>query len=599
MPAPTEPKWTSSWDTVRHESNGWPKFLTSVRISGLRGWEGELVEFRYPVVAIAGVNGAGKSTVLKAAAAAYRAPENGTAATYYPEDFFPATPWEKVEGVSLMYNIRLGDQTKTVTVKKPTHRWRGAPQREVRPTYFLDISRIQPANTQIGYGRTAQEVISRGTTEPLTDDQVAQLSRTLGRKYETARIERSADKQVGVLSQSGVEYSNFHQGAGEDSILDLVALISAVPNHSLIVIDEVEASLHPQAQRVLITEFLDLAQKKKLQIVMSTHSPFILEQLPTLARMFIAVDRESKRKVLYGVSSDFALNLMDNERHDELDIYCEDQESEYMIERILALGAPAVLNRIRITPVGPASTVMALSTIARGDKLPRRSICVVDGEQAVGDGYMLLPGDKQPEKETFEALTDTEWTAVAERLGRPAGELLDAKDTAMRIPNHHAWTKEVARLMGGTMRRSKVWEAVADVWVRDILGELRAAQWCEAIVAALDGGICLDHQQQSGPQDSVQLHFRSFPSRTSRTPVCPLLAGGVRPLTGRRGGGDLGRLSTPHPLVGWSWSCDGVEWWRLGPLKAGPADSLVVEVVGVGLREEVGPCGATPGNVGT
>lgn len=487
MPAPTESKLTAAWDSARHGSGGWPQFLSGVQVTGLRGWDGELVEFRYPVVAIAGVNGAGKSTILKAAAAAYQAPASGSAATYYPDDFFPETPWENVAGVSLSYTIRLGDHSKTVTVRKPTRRWRGATQRERRSTYFLDISRIQPANTQIGYGRTAQEVISRGTAEPLTEDQVAQLSRTLGRSYQTARIEREAGKQVGVLSQNGVEYSNFHQGAGEDSVLDLVALISSVPDYSFIVIDEVEASLHPQAQRALITEFLAIACKKKLQILLSTHSPFILEQLPSVARMFIAVDRDSNRKVLYGVSSDFALNLMDNERHEELDIYCEDKEAEYLIERILALGAsdPNLLSRVRITPVGPANTVMSLSTIASANKLPRPSICVVDAEQPEGDGYIVLPGEKAPERQVLEALAETEWAAVAERLGRPADEVLDAKDAAMQIGNHHAWIGEMARLMSGTMRKSKVWEAIADVWVRDILGEQTAVKWCEPIVAAL------------------------------------------------------------------------------------------------------------------
>ena len=75
--------------------------------------------------------------------------------------------------------------------------------------------------------------------------------------------------------------------------------------------------------------------------------------------------------------------------------------------------------------------------------------------------------------------------AVAERLGRPAGEVLDAKDAAMQIGNHHAWIGEMARLIGGTMRKSKVWEAIADVWVRDVLGQERAVKWCEPVVAAL------------------------------------------------------------------------------------------------------------------
>ena len=105
MVAPTASKLTSTWDSARHSSNGWPLFLSSLKIDGLRGWTGQAVEFRYPIVAIAGTNGAGKSTVLKAAAAAYQAKENGASATvtYYPDDFFPSTPWESVSGVTVSY----------------------------------------------------------------------------------------------------------------------------------------------------------------------------------------------------------------------------------------------------------------------------------------------------------------------------------------------------------------------------------------------------------------------------------------------------------------------------------------------------------------
>ncbi|MFB0833413.1 ATP-dependent nuclease [Arthrobacter halodurans] len=485
MPAPTASKLTSAWDTDRHAGKGWPQFLSSVQVQGLRGWDGEAVEFRYPVVAIAGTNGAGKSTILKAAAAAYRAPSVGNALTYYPDDFFPNTPWEAVHGVVLTYTIRQGDATETITVRKRTSRWRGAPERKQRPSFFLDISRIQPANTQIGYGRTAQEVISLGTTEALAKEQVAQLSRTLGRNYEKARIERSEEKQVGVVTHSGVEYSNFHQGAGEDSILDLLALVSAAPQKSLVIIDEVEASLHPQAQRGLVTELLRMATDKQLQIILSTHSPYILEQLPPIARVFISVDRESKRDVLYGVSADFALNLMDDERHEELDIYCEDESAVYLIERILAAGAQETLKRIRLVSVGPANTVIALASIASAGKLPRAALCVVDADQKQSSDYLRLPGTEAPEKEVYFALTDDHWAAVGERLGRSGGEVLDAKDRAMAIENHHAWNGEIARLIGGTLRPSRVWEAIADVWVRDVLGTAEAELWSEPIVAAL------------------------------------------------------------------------------------------------------------------
>jgi predicted ATPase len=486
LPAPTAPKLTSAWDSARHAGNGWPLFLSSVQVSGLRGWTGEAVEFRYPVVAIAGVNGAGKSTILKAAAAAYQAPpDSASAVTYYADDFFPKTPWEDVRGVVITYTLRQGDVTDIVAVRKPTSRWRGSRDRKVRSSFFLDISRIQPANTQIGYGRTAQDVISRGKTEPFAAEEVAQLNRTLGRMYDTASFDRAEDKQVGVLTHDGITYSNFHQGAGEDSVLDLLALLTEAPDKSLVIIDEVEASLHPQAQRSLMTELLRIASEKHLQIILSTHSPYILEQLPHIARVFISVDRDMKRQVLYGVSSDFALNLMDDEQHDELDIYCEDEESVYLIERLIAIGAPACLSRLRITHVGPANTVITLGQIAEDGKLPRPGIAVVDAEQPEGDGYIRLPGTLPPEKEVMLALSEAHWTAVAERLGRPAGEVLDAKELAMQIPNHHAWPKEVARHLGGTMRTSKVWEALVDVWARDVVGEDKATAWCAPLVDVL------------------------------------------------------------------------------------------------------------------
>jgi recombinational DNA repair ATPase RecF len=56
----------NKWNT-REIGNTWPKFLDSIDINGLRGWRGQRIEFPFPIVAIVGENGSGKSTILQAA----------------------------------------------------------------------------------------------------------------------------------------------------------------------------------------------------------------------------------------------------------------------------------------------------------------------------------------------------------------------------------------------------------------------------------------------------------------------------------------------------------------------------------------------------
>jgi predicted ATPase len=89
-----------------------------VEIKGLRGWTGQALNFNFPVVAVVGENGTGKSTCLKAAACAYE----GTDAkkTFYPSSFFLDTKWDAVQGVELSYRVKQGNETRSLKINKPT-----------------------------------------------------------------------------------------------------------------------------------------------------------------------------------------------------------------------------------------------------------------------------------------------------------------------------------------------------------------------------------------------------------------------------------------------------------------------------------------------
>lgn len=490
--ARTLPKLTDDWATERHGSKGWPKFLDSVRVDGIRGWAGQTVQFRFPVVAIAGENGAGKSTILKAAAAAYGEDPSASrslAQTYSPDDFFPTTPWETVSGAELTYQVKQGVSSHSYQVRKPTSRWRGMPERPKRPIFFLDISRTQPIDTLIGYGRIAMaKMADENFSAAIKDDYLSLLSRVLDRTYASGEIVQSNNKQVGVLESGGRRYSNFHQGAGEDATADLVALLQNAPRNSLVIIDEVEASLHPRAQRRLMTELIDLACKNRLQIIVSTHSQYILEQLPSEARLVLATDREGVKEVIYGATTELALSLMDDEAHPELILYCEDEKAEYIVQRFIAYTDPDSLARVQVVIAGPASSVKTLGMMSSQGRLTDRVLGVLDGDQAPSPGCVLIPGEAPPERAVYGSLTEEGWRIVAERLGVREGDLADGWDHAQRIPDkHHLWTGRIVEKLPPHIRKSRLWEAACDVWILDMLDEQVREEFVETLVETLPG----------------------------------------------------------------------------------------------------------------
>ena len=131
------------------------------------------------------------------------------------------------------------------------------------------------------------------------------------------------------------------------------------PLDPLVLIDEVESSLHPRAQRRLIRDLAEKCRVNELQIVMTTHSPSVLEELPDQARAQILQSGPS-REIVYGVSPAFAMTKMDDVRQYERDVYVEDRRAAALLVEIFARFDRSLVERCRVTPYGAASVGQAL-----------------------------------------------------------------------------------------------------------------------------------------------------------------------------------------------------------------------------------------------
>lgn len=474
-----------------HGTGEWKQFLNSIKIENIHGWNGQELEFRFPVVAIVGENGIGKSTYLKAAICAYK---NKIGNDFYPSNMFLKTQWDAdgLAGATITYKIREGDSTRELRWRK-TNDWGFSPKKKKpkRNVFFLDISRTLPLDATAGYAKIAKMASEEaGERTELDEDSLHALSYVLGHSYTRARFtatDVNAGREVGLLTKEGGEISQFHQGAGEDAMMDMFKLLQSIPQQSLLVIDEVENSLHPQAQRRFIKHLLTLSRSKKLQIILSTHSPFVLEELPAVARVMLT--RLSDRKeILYDVSSKFALSTIDDVAHPELYVYMEDDEAATLFWEILKKKPDKYHEycaKIKAYPVGSCDVVGTLGDLGRKDKLPNKSIAIVDGDKREAfPQCFALPGNLAPEKQIVTDLKAINWGQLDGRFGVGAGSLFRILDDAMLLPDHHTWTTYI----GDQLRKSSasVWSTLVEEWCAQCLTEEYKASFFTTIENALN-----------------------------------------------------------------------------------------------------------------
>jgi predicted ATPase len=457
---------------------GWPKRLEWLEVAGMRGWSGQRIRFEFPIVALVGENGSGKSTIIQAAACAYR----NEVRTWFPSEFFPDTAWDDLRDVSIRYGYLQGKANHERSLRKPTTRWLGQPERLERGVKYIDLNRIQPVGARVGYARIAKNRHEEKSATQFDAEQTTRLSFIMNEEYEAARMALSTiddARRVPVIVQKGIQYSGFHQGSGQITLAELIQ--SNIQKYELIVIDEVESSLHPRAQRRLIRDLATLCREHEIQIVLTTHSPCILEELPLEARICILKTAKGK-EIFPGISPEFAMTKMDDDAHPECDVYVEDDRARVFVEELLARHGPDVFPRCEIVPFGAASVGYALGQMVSGKRFQRPTCVLLDGDSAPGEGCVLLPGNDAPERVVFATLKEAGWANVWARVARDTSLVADACHGAMTLPDHHDWVTFAAKQLrcGG----EALWHAMCAEWAaRTNLEEV--AQVVDAIADTL------------------------------------------------------------------------------------------------------------------
>ena len=412
------------------------KYLSSIRLNKVRLFNGDRISFDFPVSALIGPNGGGKSTIVGSGLLTYQSDKQ--------TNFFKRSRIgdENMNNWSMEFEIIDKDVNSTGTEHFNLTFIDDVWSRDksfTRDVKYLSISRTVPISEnplfsyrkKISSGKkNLNDHLNLKKVEDINPIKF-QAEKILGKslknfemyefsfqkydsveektwigdfknykgemipRYKNVRKKKPGqiDKQYLYVGSDGTNtYSEFNFGAGETSIIRMVAEMESSQDNTLVLIEEVENGLHPIAVKRVVEYFIDIAKRKNLQIIFTTHSDYALVPLPAEA-IWACVEGHLQQ----GKLSIETLRAVSGRFDKKLAIFVEDEFAKIWLEYVIRERLINNYEEIGVYAIGgDGNAIKVHEGHTLNPSIIFKSICFIDGDsQQIAEdkrGIFRLPG---------------------------------------------------------------------------------------------------------------------------------------------------------------------------------------------------------------
>ena len=456
-----------------HRYNNYGAAIMRIHARGFRCHKDTIIDIKSPITAFCGINGTGKSTLLQLAAAAYKSVPGSSIDHFNISDFMvvgtldpePYAPDATVEfryshDYKYWESRRRDSRPTTLSYSRNSRQWSGYGRRPERRVFFTGAGHYLPKVEQRDFVVRYARHLKVLNQELFTPEVTQWTSTILGQSYDGITsntvdyLHSSRHRQAEVVSVQlhGVEYSEAHMGYGEGRTIYLVGALEKLPEQSLILIEEPETSLHPSAQYQLGRYLLDVVNRKNHQLLLTTHSLFLLSAFHSLSIVYLKRTNQGIEPI-HELSPVEVNSFLAEGKIKVLHVLVEDDCAKSILSEMIRRGDPDFLRVLDVQIGSIAATVRLL----KKSEIP--IVCVRDGDQEKipKENIFSLPGTAAPEHELFESL------AVAKHVRMTYGlEIQDFKTSLLGI-DHHYWLSKLADRV--SQERSSLLGELARVYV--------------------------------------------------------------------------------------------------------------------------------------
>lgn len=293
------------------------------------------------------------------------------------------------------------------------------------PVIYLGLSRLLP------YGEYSNDSAITGISQKLPSEYQGEIAR-LYKQFTGVGIEFSSTQNMGEIKvradfdgdREGIDSNTI--SAGEDNLhIILTALVSLKyyfesinttrKVESILLVDELDATLHPAFQIKLLKLMAKFAGEYKIQMIVTTHSLTVMEEMLSY-----------KYNILYLLDNETSVCLMDDpdifkikmhlQALTEVDIYhdrvipifTEDDEAKFILEHLLTYFDDVKKDEVCgvrrflhfVNAKAGADVLTGIFSDSKLLQITMRSICILDGDHQsnFSNCIIALPGGKAPEQ---------------------------------------------------------------------------------------------------------------------------------------------------------------------------------------------------------
>lgn len=435
-----------------------PLRINEIAFEGLKGIGKGKFSFSSSINVICGKNGLGKSTLLKSVYLTL----SGNPRSLYPETV------SRLEGSN--FQVKFVRDGRVSEIHYPS-------SVNTAEVIYLDPSELcQVSLDTLRRERNLEEVIEQFEFSKIDDTSMREIRRILGREYQNIEVMEIEDLGTYEIvpffrvTLNTLSYDSRDMALGEYSILYLWWLLwKGIETPHIVLIEEPENFLTPQAQRYLTDYLAFIALKSKLWILMSTHSEHVIENVG-LNSTSVVVENEVDGSVIVKNP----LHKLDFLEHLGLDpkkrglILVEDNAGKVVFEQACLQFGSFLLNDYEVIKNDGSGPIRSILQNFPHTSQTLECIGIFDGDerQNINPDQLprsyFLPGDSCPEDE-FRSLIRKYPEDCAKAFDVSSDRLIQ-KLSLVTGQDHHDWLDNLRQRLG--MDYFVFVRDLAKIWIR-------------------------------------------------------------------------------------------------------------------------------------